>query len=237
MSAIGANWIGQGSRKWAPKLRPLRNSRAFSTGKDGGTVEGHCFRCGSPLVYLSDGDRDRLTCTSCSYIHYQNPKMVVGAIVEHEGKVMLCRRGIEPQAGLWTVPAGYLEMGESTADGARRETFEEAAATVDIIAPYCHYDIVTINQTYLLFRARLAHPFTWSAQLPESTEVAFFDLDSIPFKELAFSSVALALSRYIEEHKRGGGFSFQYGTIKKQPGSGPHEPGTFNLVEQWQIPS
>ena len=77
---------------------------------------------------------------------YQNPKLVVGAIVEHEGKVLLCRRGIEPQRGKWTVPAGFMEMGETTAQGAARETMEEAAAAVDIQSPFVHFDIPGISQ-------------------------------------------------------------------------------------------
>lgn len=110
--------------------------------------------------------------------------MVVGAIVEHEGKILLCRRGIQPQRGLWTVPAGFLELGESTAAGAARETMEEAAAAVDILAPYVHFDIVGIGQAYLLFRAKLAAPFTFAAVEPETLETALFAPDEIPFDEV-----------------------------------------------------
>ena len=214
-----------------------RNVRCFSSAESKGSPKGYCLKCGSPMVFFWDGDRDRLKCSSCNYVHYQNPKMVVGAIVEHEDKILLCRRGIEPQYGYWTIPAGYLEMGESTAEGAQRETLEEADAVIDIIAPYCHYDIVNINQTYLLFRAQLAAPFTWSAKLPESTEAALFALDDIPFDELAFSSVSLALSRYVKEHRNGKSFSFQHGTIEKKQGSNPNESGTFQLVDTWEVPS
>jgi len=100
--------------------------------------------------------------------------MVVGAIVEHENKLLLCRRGIQPQKGLWTVPAGFLEMHESTAQGAARETMEEAGASIEIDAPYAHYDIVGIGQIYLLFRARLVFPFTFSAQTPDPWKPSCF---------------------------------------------------------------
>lgn len=131
----------------------------------------------------------------CSFVDYQNPRLVVGVIVLHDGKVLLCRRGIEPQRGLWTVPAGYLECGESSAEGAARECLEEAGAHVEIDGPFCHYDIPAISQAYLLFRGRLAAPFTFAAQLPESLEARLFAPDQIPFDQLAFSSVSIALKR------------------------------------------
>ncbi|KQJ91389.1 hypothetical protein BRADI_4g37360v3 [Brachypodium distachyon] len=107
-----------------------------------------CPACGSPTkLAVPDGDEKmRAVCSSCGRIHYENPKMVVGCLVEHDNKVLLCRRKIEPAYGLWTLPAGYLEVGESAAEGASRETLEEACADVEILAPYAQLDIPLIGQ-------------------------------------------------------------------------------------------
>lgn len=149
---------------------------------------GFCRGCGSAVeLVIPEGDTHwRHVCTSpgCARIDYINPRMVCGCIVEHEGKILLCRRGIEPQRGLWTVPAGFLEQQESTAAGAVRETWEEAAARVEGVAPYCHFDIPVISQAYILFRARLAPPYTFAAQHPESLEAALFAPEDIPFDQV-----------------------------------------------------
>ncbi|XP_078151443.1 nudix hydrolase 23, chloroplastic-like isoform X2 [Carex rostrata] len=108
----------------------------------------HCQVCGSPTKHtIPDGEEKiRAICTSCGRIHYENPKMVVGCLVEHDNKVLLCRRKIEPSYGLWTLPAGYLEIGESAVEGATRETLEEACAQVEILSPFAHMDIPLIGQ-------------------------------------------------------------------------------------------
>ncbi|PWZ38444.1 Nudix hydrolase 23, chloroplastic [Zea mays] len=107
-----------------------------------------CPACGSPTkLAIPDGDEKmRAVCSSCGGVHYENPKMVVGCLVEHDNKVLLCRRKIEPAYGLWTLPAGYLEVGESAAEGASRETLEEACADVEIISPFAQLDIPLIGQ-------------------------------------------------------------------------------------------
>ncbi|KAK8460319.1 hypothetical protein SEVIR_2G312600v4 [Setaria viridis] len=107
-----------------------------------------CPACGSPTkLAIPDGDEKmRAICSSCGRVHYENPKMVVGCLVEHDNKVLLCRRKIEPAYGLWTLPAGYLEVGESAADGASRETLEEACADVEIVSPFAQLDIPLIGQ-------------------------------------------------------------------------------------------
>ncbi|PRW58187.1 nudix hydrolase chloroplastic-like [Chlorella sorokiniana] len=193
-----------------------------------------CRMCGGALeLVLPDGNW-RHVCTQCQYVDYQNPRMVVGTIVQHEGRILLCRRGIEPQRGLWTVPAGYLECGESSAAGAARETLEEAGAQVHIDAPYVMFDIPQISQIYLLFRARLAPPFTFAAREPESLEAALFRPEDIPWDSLAFSSVSIALKHYVQDLERGS-FSVHQGVIQKQPGSGPNEPGSFQLVDHVQL--
>ena len=116
-----------------------------------------CSQCGAAVSSrIPDGDTlPRYVCDSCHTIHYQNPKMVVGCIPEWEDKILLCRRAIEPRHGLWTVPAGFMENGETTDQGALRETLEEANARVEIGSLYALYNIPHINQVYILFRARL----------------------------------------------------------------------------------
>uniref|UniRef100_A0A804QEX3 Nudix hydrolase domain-containing protein n=1 Tax=Zea mays TaxID=4577 RepID=A0A804QEX3_MAIZE len=152
-----------------------------------------CPACGSPTkLAIPDGDEKmRAVCSSCGRVHYENPKMVVGCLVEHDNKVLLCRRKIEPAYGLWTLPAGYLEVGESTAEGASRETLEEACADVEIVSPFAQLDIPLIGQSYIIFRARLKTP-NFSPG-PESLECALFALDDIPFDSLAFSSIIVTL--------------------------------------------
>ena len=138
------------------------------------------------LVVPGGDNRERSVCQNvdCKYIDYYNPRMVVGAIVEHDDKILLVRRGIQPQKGLWTLPAGFLELHESTQEGAVRETLEESGARVDILSPYAHYDIVAIGQTYVFFRASLCPPYTVASSTAESTEIKLFGIDEIPFDEV-----------------------------------------------------
>jgi ADP-ribose/FAD diphosphatase len=152
-----------------------------------------CPSCGGPIEQqIPEGEHElRAVCTLCHRIHYQNPKMVVGCLVEHDNKVLLCRRSIQPSYGLWTLPAGYMELGESAAEGAARETWEEAQAKVEVVAHFAHLDIPVIGQSYIIFRARLKEPsFSPGA---ESLECALFALDEIPFDSIAFSSISVAL--------------------------------------------
>jgi len=116
-----------------------------------------CSNCGAPVTSrIPPGDTlPRHVCDACHAIHYQNPRMVVGCIPEWDDRILLCRRAIEPRHGLWTVPAGYMENGETTFAGAQRETLEEANARVEIGPLYALYNIPHINQVYILFRARL----------------------------------------------------------------------------------
>ncbi|PWS37576.1 NUDIX hydrolase [Falsiroseomonas bella] len=132
-------------------------------------------------------DRERLTCADCGFVAYENPKIVTGSVVVADGKVMLCRRAIEPRRGFWTIPAGYMEMGETIEEAARREAREEACADIAIEGMLAVYSIARIGQVQVLFRARLASPgFAAGA---ESLEVRLFDWDEIPWDELAFPSV------------------------------------------------
>jgi len=196
-----------------------------------------CRMCGSKMIGRKpEGEREwRHVCSNsnCGYIDYFNPRMVVGCIVEHHGKILLARRAIEPCRGKWTVPAGYMELHESTAEGAARETREEVNAEVQVLAPYCHWDIPMIGQAYILFRAQLAHPYTFSPG-SESLETALFDPKDIPYDSLAFSSVALSLKYYLED-AASGKWRMHHGVIDKQPGSGPNDPGTFYLRDHMSV--
>ncbi|XP_021894060.1 nudix hydrolase 23, chloroplastic isoform X1 [Carica papaya] len=174
-----------------------------------------CQWCGGPTKHeIPDGEEKmRAICMHCGKIAYQNPKMVVGCLIEHEKKVLLCKRNIQPSHGLWTLPAGYMEMGESAAEGAIRETWEEAGAEVEVLSPFAQLDIPLIGQTYLIFLAKLKKPHFSPG--PESLECRLFSLDDIPFNSLAFSSIFVTLNLYVEDVKNGK-VKFHYGVINKR---------------------
>ncbi|CDP10140.1 unnamed protein product [Coffea canephora] len=187
-----------------------------------------CQSCGGPTKHeIPNGEEKmREVCTVCGKIAYVNPKMVVGCLIEHEDKILLCRRKIQPSYGLWTLPAGYMEMGESAADGATRETWEEANAEVDILSPFAQLDIPLIGQTYIIFLAKLRRPHFSPGQ--ESSECRLFALDDIPFDSLAFSSMLVTLKLYIEDRQVGKP-KFHYGIINKRPGTSPSEIYAYTL--------
>lgn len=139
-------------------------------------------------------DRERLVCAECGFIAYENPKIVVGAVVEEAGGVLLCRRAIAPRAGYWTLPAGYMELGETVEEGAAREVWEEARARVRLEGVLALYSIARIGQVQVLYRAQLAEP-GWAAG-PESLEVRLFLWDEIPWDDIAFPSVSWALRHW-----------------------------------------
>ena len=146
---------------------------------------------------IPEGDTvERYVCGRCDYIHYTNPKIVVGSVVVHEDRILLCRRAIEPRKGLWTLPAGFLEEHESPEDGARREAREEACVEIVLDALLAVYTVPHISQVQLMYRATLARPEF--ACGPESLEVKLFDWDSLPWDALAFPSVVWALRHYRE---------------------------------------
>ncbi len=146
---------------------------------------------------VPDGDtHERMVCDSCGWIHYVNPKVVVGAVCTWEGKLLLCRRAIEPRLGYWTIPAGYLEERETTEQGAAREAREEACADIEIEALLAVYNIPRISQVQIIYRAQLRSPDV--AAGVESEEVGFYDWSEIPWDELAFPSVRWALNHHRE---------------------------------------
>ncbi|WP_193367029.1 NUDIX hydrolase [Pelagibius marinus] len=139
-------------------------------------------------------DRTRLVCSDCGFVNYENPKIVVGSVAAWEDRILLCRRAIEPRRGFWTLPAGYLELHEEAAEGARREAWEEARARLEIDQLLAVYSIPRISQIQLIFRARLATPEV--AAGPETLELDLFDWKAIPWDQLAFPSVRWALEDY-----------------------------------------
>jgi ADP-ribose pyrophosphatase YjhB (NUDIX family) len=181
-----------------------------------------CPECGSPveLRQPQDDSRERHVCTVCETVHYQNPKLIVGAIPEWEdGRILLCRRAIEPRVGLWTLPAGFMENSETTAQGAARETLEEANALVQVGDLYSMYNLPYINQVYLLFRARLLN-LDFSPGV-ESLEVALFSEHDIPWDDLAFRAVRMTLANYFAD-RQAGSFRFRIGDLSPAPT--PHTP-------------
>lgn len=162
-----------------------------------------CSACGATveLRIPREDSRPRHVCTQCATIHYENPKLVVGSIPVWEDKILLCKRAIEPRHGLWTLPGGFMENGESTGAAAIRETLEEANARVALDDLYSMYSLPYINQVHLFFRARLLDldfsPGT------ESLEVRLFSEAEIPWKELAFRPVRFSLEHFFAERKTG----------------------------------
>ena len=146
---------------------------------------------------IPEGDtRPRLVCDTCGFVRYENPKIVVGSVVSHEGRILLCRRAIDPRSGFWTLPAGYLELNETTQDGAMREAYEEATARIEIDRLLAVYSIPRISQVQLIYRARLLDPDVKPG--PESAEVGLFGWDEIPWEEIAFPSARWALRAFRE---------------------------------------
>jgi len=154
-------------------------------------------------VQVPDGDnRPRFVCASCRVIHYQNPKMVVGCIPEWEDRILLCRRAIEPRRGLWTLPAGFMENGETAQAGAARETLEEANARVQVDSLYTVFNLPHIDQVYLLFRGRLLDLDFGPGE--ESLEVELFRERDVPWDRLAFQVVHETLQLYFTDRANGG---------------------------------
>lgn len=161
----------------------------------------YCLECGHEAEYkVPEMDNmPRLVCPNCGYIHYENPKVICGTLVVHESKVLLCRRAIEPRYGYWTVPAGFMENGETIAEGAARESFEEAEASVLDPHLYCIYDIPDIGQIYILYLATLKDGAFGSGV--ESLECALFDEADVPWDDIAFEAVSRTLKRYFADRK------------------------------------
>jgi len=149
----------------------------------------YCPQCGGEVAVAvpAGDDRERHVCAACDTIHYHNPKIVVGSVCTWEGRLLICKRAIEPRLGYWTIPAGYMELGETAEAGAIREAWEEARAKITIDGLLAVYSVPRIGQVQLLYRARLLDPEV--AAGPESLEVKLIEWDEIPWEDLAFPTV------------------------------------------------
>jgi ADP-ribose pyrophosphatase YjhB (NUDIX family) len=163
----------------------------------------YCRLCGAPARYgVPAGDnRERATCTACGEIDYQNPINVVGTVPVWDRQVLLCRRNIEPRYGFWTLPAGFLELGESTAAGALRETIEESGAEVELEGLYTMLNVVRVGQVHLFYRARMLAPTL--APGPETIEARLFEEAAVPWDLIAFRTVRQTLEHYFADRRAG----------------------------------
>jgi ADP-ribose pyrophosphatase YjhB (NUDIX family) len=162
-----------------------------------------CPSCGAAIQYsIPEGDnRKRATCNGCGAVHYQNPKLVVGTIPFFKNQILLCKRAIEPRYGYWTLPAGFMENGESTEEGAVRETLEEASARVKLLELFSVVDVPHVEQVHLFFRAQLLDLEFGPGS--ESLEVKLFTPEEIPWEELAFMTVSSTLQWYLQDSECG----------------------------------
>ena len=153
------------------------------------------------LRTVPDGDtHERAVCENCGFVNYQNPKVVAGSVVRHDGKFLLCRRAIEPRRNFWTIPAGYMELHETPQEGAIREAREEANVSLRLGPLLAVYSVIRLSQVQLIYRATLASPEYSAGE--ESLEVDLFSWDEIPWDDIAFPSVHWALNhdREVEDN-------------------------------------
>jgi ADP-ribose pyrophosphatase YjhB (NUDIX family) len=164
----------------------------------------HCRDCGTAVEHRVPDDGDtkvRAICPACGIIHYQNPLNVVGTVPYWGEQVLLCKRNIEPRLGYWTLPAGFMELDESTADGAVRETHEEAGAQIELEGLFTLLNVVRVGQVHLYYRARLL-----SDQFApgfETQEARLFHEHEIPWEDIAFRTVKTTLELFFEDRRRG----------------------------------
>ena len=163
----------------------------------------HCRVCGASTQYRipPDDNRERAICSACGEIHYENPLNVVGTVPVWQDQVLLCRRNIEPRYGLWTLPAGFMELGETLRDGALRETIEEAGAQVEMQELYTMLNVVRVGQVHFFYRAQLLD--TRFDPGPETIEARLFREDEIPWEQIAFRTVKETLRRWFDDRRQG----------------------------------
>jgi ADP-ribose pyrophosphatase YjhB (NUDIX family) len=164
----------------------------------------HCKHCGARVVYRlpDDGDtKERAVCPSCNLVHYENPLNVVGTVPHWGDKVLLCKRNIEPRWGKWTLPAGFLELGETTAEGAARETDEEAGASFEMQELFTLLNVARVGQVHLFYRARLLSEVFKPGF--ETIEARLFAEHEVPWDEIAFRTVKETLERYFSDRHAG----------------------------------
>ena len=184
----------------------------------------YCSQCAALLEQrIPQGDdRARDVCPACGTVFYQNPKIIAGCLPVWQDQVLLCKRGIEPRYGLWTLPAGFMENGETTQAAAARETLEEACLALDPVHLdlYCYLNIPRISQVYVIFRARI--PRLEFAPGHESLEVALFAEPDIPWDQIAFPSIEVSLRHYFTDRATGD-FPVHLEDIQRRP------PSTFKI--------
>jgi len=163
----------------------------------------YCSQCGGKLTRMipPDDNRMRDVCTHCGAVHYQNPRNVVGTVPIWRDRVLLCRRAIEPRHGKWTLPAGFMELGETTEQGALRETREEAGVSIRLESLYTVLNVAHVDQVHFFYLARVLNPELDPG--PETLEARFFALADIPWDELAFHTVITTLQHYAQDHRTG----------------------------------
>jgi ADP-ribose pyrophosphatase YjhB (NUDIX family) len=166
-------------------------------------TQNFCSQCGTPVALCvpPDDNRMRAVCNNCGAVHYQNPRNVVGVLPVWKDKILLCRRAIEPRYNTWTLPAGFMELGETTAQGAMRETQEEAGAQIRLGKLYTVIDVPHAEQVHFFYLAQVLSEDLYPG--PESLEAAFFSIEDIPWHELAFRTIITTLEHYVADSKTG----------------------------------
>ena len=162
-----------------------------------------CSECARPVTrMIPDGDNlERYVCTNCGTVHYQNPRIVAGCVPDFEGSVLLCKRAIEPRLGFWTVPAGFMENGETVTEAAARETLEEAEAHVEVGPLISVVDVLRARQVHIFFAGIL--PQAKFGPGHETLETGLFSRDEIPWDDIAFPSVRIALEQFFRNQDSG----------------------------------
>ena len=164
----------------------------------------YCSECGSANLVLRAPGHDthrRLTCGDCDKVFYHNPRMIAGCIVEHDGKYLMCQRAITPRPGTWTLPAGFMECGETVEQAAAREVWEETGARVEITAPYSIFSVPQIDEVYIMFRAQLIE-FS-DEPGPETMAAKLLSPEEIPWDNIFYPAIKDILQRYIDEKAAG----------------------------------
>jgi ADP-ribose pyrophosphatase YjhB (NUDIX family) len=163
----------------------------------------YCRACGAAVTYRIpvDDNRERAVCPACGLVHYENPLNVVGTVPVWGERILLCKRAIEPRRGLWTLPAGFLELGETTAQGALRETDEESGAQIELGALFSVLDVVRVGQVHLFYLATMTSPALDPGS--ETLEARLFREDEVPWDEIAFRTVRETLRFFFDDRRRG----------------------------------
>ncbi|MBP6700162.1 MAG: NUDIX hydrolase [Halioglobus sp.] len=175
-----------------------------------------CTSCGNSVILQipAGDDRERFVCSSCEYVHYINPRIIVGCLPVYEGRVLLCKRAIEPRRNYWTLPAGFMENGETTPEGAARETWEEARGRVSNLELYRVFDVPSISQVYMFYRCDLDDGSFGVG--PESLETALYSQAEIPWDQIAFPVVHETLQQYFIDVEQAH-FPVRVSTVERRP--------------------